>query len=103
MLVPGELADHCISTYFDEEAHTPVYVIDIKPCPQPVSIDGVFYERRGTSSRHVSEEYQSTFISNRLQIQYELFVLWLYQSRRFSTAQELEHRKSNEYERYIHG
>ncbi len=68
MLVPGELADHCISTYFDEEAHTPVYVIDIKPCPQPVSIDGVFYERRGTSSRHVSEEYQSTFISNRLQM-----------------------------------
>lgn len=68
MLVPGEVADHYISTYFDEEAHTPVYVIDIKPCPQPISIDGVFYERRGTSSRHVSEEYQSTFISNRLQM-----------------------------------
>lgn len=68
MLVPGELADHYINTYFDEEAQTPVYVIDIKPCPQPVSIDGVFYERRGTSSRHVSEEYQSTFISNRLQM-----------------------------------
>lgn len=68
MLVPGEVADHYISTSFDEEAQTPVYVIQIQPCPQPVSIDGVFYERRGTSSRHVSEEYQSTFISNRLQM-----------------------------------
>lgn len=68
LLVPGEVADHYISTSFDEEAHTPVYVIQIQPCPQPISIDGVFYERRGTSSRHVSEEYQSTFISNRLQM-----------------------------------
>ena len=68
MLVPGELADHCISTSFDEDAHTTVYVINIKPCPQPISIDGVFYERRGTSSRHVSEEYQNAFISNRLQM-----------------------------------
>jgi len=68
MLVPGELADHYISTSFDEEAQTPVYVIQIQPCPQPISIDGVFYERRGTSSRHVSEEYKSTFISNRLQM-----------------------------------
>ena len=68
MLVPGELADHCISTRFDEEAHTPVYVIEIQPCPQPVSIDGDFYERRGTSSRRVSDDYKTTFISNRLQM-----------------------------------
>lgn len=67
MLVPGEVADHYISTSFDEEAHTSVYVINIKPSPQPIAIDGVFYERRGTSSRHVSEEYMSTFITNRLQ------------------------------------
>ena len=68
LLSPGELADHYVSTSFDEEAHTTVYVINIRPCPQPISIDGVFYERRGTSSRHVSEEYQNTFISNRLQM-----------------------------------
>lgn len=68
MLVPGEMADHYISTSFDEEAQTPVYVISIRPCPQPVSIDGVFYERRGTSARHVSEEYMPTFINNRLQM-----------------------------------
>lgn len=67
MLVPGEEADHCIKTHFDEEAQLPVYVISIQPCPRPVSIEGVFYERRGTSSRHVSDEYRSTFISNRLQ------------------------------------
>lgn len=66
LLSPGELADHCINTYFDEEAQKAVYVIDIKPCPKPISIDGVFYERRGTSARRVSEEYQTTFISNRL-------------------------------------
>lgn len=68
MLVPGELADHYIKTYFDEEAQNPVYVIEIQPCPKPVSVDGVFYERRGTSSRHVSDEYRDTFISNRLQM-----------------------------------
>ncbi len=63
----GETADHYISTSFDEEAHTPVYTITIQACPKPISLDGVFYERRGTSSRHVSEEYVNTFVSNRLQ------------------------------------
>lgn len=62
----GELADHCVSTYFDEEAkETKVYVIDIKPCNKAVSIDGEYYERRGTSSRHVSEEYLADFLTNR--------------------------------------
>lgn len=67
MLVPGEVADHFVHTHFDNEAHTPVYVIEIKPSPRPISIDGVFYERRGTSSRAVSDDYKSIFIRERLQ------------------------------------
>lgn len=62
----GELADHCIHSHFDDEAHKAVYVIEIAPCPKPVSLDDVFYERRGTSSRHVSEDYLPTFIANRM-------------------------------------
>lgn len=66
LLSPGALADHCVSTSWDEEAHVPVYVVRMEPCPRPVSVDGVYYERCGTSSRRVSAEYEKDFLDNRV-------------------------------------
>ena len=62
----GQLANHCVNSYFDEEAcGRDVYVLEIMPCEKPVKLDGKYYERQGSSSRQVGKDYLETFLKNR--------------------------------------
>ena len=62
----GQAANHCVHSYFDEEAcGRDVYVLEIQPCERAVSLDGVYYERQGSSSRKVAPEYLDMFLRSK--------------------------------------
>ena len=62
----GKNADAYINSYMKNFAGRSVYVIEIKPCPQPVRLDGVIYERHGTSKLAMVGENERLFVERRL-------------------------------------
>lgn len=61
----GQEAAHYVHANYDDTAKEHVLVLNIEPCPTPISIGGEFFERMGTSARHVNDSYRSTFLDNR--------------------------------------
>ena len=62
----GQAANHCVNSYFDEEAcGRDVYVLEIQPCETAVSLYGEYYERQGSSSRKVGSEYLELFLRSK--------------------------------------
>lgn len=60
-------ADHHVHTRWDDEAEKDVLVVEIAPCPNPISLDGKYYERMGKSCRMVNDDYKQAFLDNRRQ------------------------------------
>ena len=58
---------HYVHTHFDDEVEKAVLIIDIKPCPTPMRVNGDYYERMGTSARRVNDNYREKFLANRQQ------------------------------------
>lgn len=60
-------AAHHVHTHWDDDpkVRTKVLVIEVTPSPDPISLNGEYYERMGTSSRRVNEEYLPVFLANR--------------------------------------
>lgn len=60
-------AAHHVHTHWDDDpkVRTKVLVIDVTPSPDPISLNGEYYERMGTSSRRVNEDYLPVFLANR--------------------------------------
>lgn len=61
-------ADHHVHTQWDtENTKKDVLVVQIEPCPNPISLDGKYYERMGKSCRVVNDDYMPVFLDNRRQ------------------------------------
>lgn len=58
-------AAHHVRTRYDEGVRQKVLIIDITPSPDPISLDGVYYERMGKSSRRVQADYLQVFLASR--------------------------------------
>lgn len=62
----GQEADHYVRRMeFDKDVKSQVLMIDIDPCPTPVSLDGTYYERHGSTSQPLHEPYLSKFLAER--------------------------------------
>ena len=60
-------AAHYVRTSWDDKVKSHVLIIEITPCPNPVSLGGDYYERIGKSCRKINKEYLPIFIQNRKQ------------------------------------
>lgn len=58
-------AAHYVHTRWDNEAKKNVLIVEIEPCPDPKSLNGVYYERMGKSCRKLKEDYLKSFFENR--------------------------------------
>lgn len=60
-------AGHYVQTSWDKDkkVKTEVLEIHVSPCPNPVSLDGVYYERLCKTCQRVSDDYLPTFLENR--------------------------------------
>ena len=60
-------AGHYVQTSWDKDkkVKTEVLEIHVSPCPNPISLDGVYYERLCKTCQRVSEDYLPTFLENR--------------------------------------
>ena len=63
----GQMGAHYVHTHFDEEISNAVLIIDIEPCPTPISVGTIYYERMGTSARKVNDNYKDKFLALRAQ------------------------------------
>lgn len=54
-----------IQTSWQEYDGKNVYVIDVKPSHIPVSLEGLYFQRHGTSTRHVPAELEARFLAMR--------------------------------------
>ena len=63
----GQEGAHYVHTHFDNEVSNAVLIIDIEPCPTPISVGRVYYERMGTSARKVNDNYREKFLALRKQ------------------------------------
>ena len=63
----GQEGAHYVHTHFDEEVSNAVLIIDIEPCPTPISVGCEYFERMGTSARKVNENYRDKFLAIRKQ------------------------------------
>lgn len=63
----GQEANHYIHTHFDPDVSKAVLIIDIKPCPTPISVGNEYFERMGTSARKVNDNYRDKFLALRKQ------------------------------------
>ena len=63
----GQEGAHYVHTHFDSEVNNAVLILDIEPCPTPISVSNVYYERMGTSARKVNENYRDKFLAIRKQ------------------------------------
>lgn len=61
----GQEGSHYVHTHFDEDITNAVLIIDIEPCPNPIAVGCVYYERMGTSARKVNENYKEKFLALR--------------------------------------
>lgn len=60
----GQGADHCVTTTWDEEVEARVLIVRVERSPRPVPFMGHYYERMGSSTRLVSDEYLPDFLGN---------------------------------------
>lgn len=60
-------AGHYVQTEWDKDptVKTEVLKICVHPCPNPISLDGIYYERLCKTCQRVSEDYLPTFLENR--------------------------------------
>ena len=63
----GQEAAHYVHTHFDDSISNAVLIIDIEPCPTPIAVGCVYYERMGTSARKVNDNYKDKFLAIRKQ------------------------------------
>lgn len=63
----GQEAAHYVRTHFDDTITGDVLIVDISPCPNPVQVEGCYYERMGTSARRVNDNYRGSFLEQRRQ------------------------------------
>ena len=63
----GQEGAHYVHTHFDNEVSNAVLILDIEPCPTPIAVGSVYYERMGTSARKVNETYKEKFLAIRKQ------------------------------------
>ncbi len=63
----GQEGAHYVHTHFDEDISNTVLIIDIEPCPNPVAVGCIYYERMGTSARKVNDNYKEKFLAIRKQ------------------------------------
>lgn len=56
-------AGHHTKTYFEQSER--VLIVEVTPCPNPIMLGGNYYERMGTSTRQVNNEYLQTFLEGR--------------------------------------
>lgn len=63
----GQEAAHYIHTHFDDTVSNAVLIIDIEPCPTPIAVGCIYYERMGTSARKVNDNYKEKFLAIRKQ------------------------------------
>ena len=63
----GQEGAHYVHTHFDNEVSNAVLILDIEPCPTPIAVGSVYYERMGTSARKVNENYRDKFLAIRKQ------------------------------------
>lgn len=62
----GQEANHCVNSYFDDDAcGRDVYVLEIQPAESAISLYGEYYERQGSSSRKVGQDYLATFLRSK--------------------------------------
>lgn len=62
----GQEADHYVRRMeLDRETKSQVLIVEIDPCPTPVSLDGIYYQRHGSTSQPLHEPYLSKFLSLR--------------------------------------
>lgn len=56
-------AGHHMRTHFEE--NDSVLVVEITPCPNPIKLENHYYERMGTQTRQVNENYLQEFLNQR--------------------------------------
>lgn len=57
-------AGHCTRTSFVDESCN-VLLIEIDPCPHPIKLEGYYYERMGSSTRKLKDDYLKKFLDTR--------------------------------------
>lgn len=63
----GQEGAHYVHTHFDTEVNNAVLILDIEPCPTPIAVGCIYYERMGTSARKVNDTYRDKFLAIRKQ------------------------------------
>lgn len=63
----GQEGAHYVHTHFDTEVNNAVLILDIEPCPTPIAVGCIYYERMGTSARKVNDTYREKFLAIRKQ------------------------------------
>lgn len=89
----GQEGAHYVHTHFDEEVSNAVLIIDIEPCPTPISVGCEYFERMGTSARKVNENYRDKFLAIRKQWAEEHIPHLAVASAPASTAEPTPHEK----------
>ena len=89
----GQEGAHYVHTHFDEEVSNAVLIIDIEPCPTPISVGCEYFERMGTSVRKVNENYRDKFLAIRKQWAEEHIPHLAVASAPASTAEPTPHEK----------
>ena len=89
----GQEGAHYVHTHFDEEVSNAVLIIDIEPCPTPISVGYEYFERMGTSARKVNENYRDKFLAIRKQWAEEHIPHLAVASAPASTAEPTPHEK----------
>lgn len=89
----GQEGAHYVHTHFDEEVSNAVLIIDIEPCPTPISVGCEYFERMGTSARKVNENYRDKFLAIRKQWAEEHIPHLAVASATASTAEPTPHEK----------
>lgn len=89
----GQEGAHYVHTHFDEGVSNAVLIIDIEPCPTPISVGCEYFERMGTSARKVNENYRDKFLAIRKQWAEEHIPHLAVASAPASTAESTPHEK----------
>lgn len=63
----GQEGAHYVHTHFDDTISNAVLIIDIEPCPTPIAVGCIYFERMGTSARRVNDNYKDKFLAIRKQ------------------------------------
>lgn len=64
----GATANNYVNGTWDQGTKHDVYILDIKPCPHLVALDGVVWVRQGTSTRQIEGEDLENYKLDRLRL-----------------------------------